>query len=208
MSEKMTVPLICGGVYERHDPHTGLPERVLVYATKRMVGGRLVGLERHDPHTGLPERVLVYATKRMVGGRLVGLARQAEQAYALEFIEGDEIMAGWALVAKPEELAERISAGDVVETQNASLKRQLAVAMDRVADLERAVQKSELTDEVLVKRVAEGARWSDVGKPFGMGWGEVKSRLQAQRQRPLTNSSHQRSWQGGCTTLCLPSTVR
>jgi transposase len=51
--------------------------------------------------------------------------------------------------------------------------------MDRVADLERAVQKSELTDDVLVKRVAEGARWSEVGKPFGMGWGEVKSRFES-----------------------------
>lgn len=150
MSEKMTVPLICGGVYERH-----------------------------DPHTGLPERVLVYATKRLVGGRLVGIARQAEQAYPLEFLEGDEIMAGWALVAKPEELSERISAGNVVETQNASLKRQLAVANNRVSELERAVQKSELTDEVLVKRVSEGARWSEVGKPFGMGWGEVKSRFES-----------------------------
>jgi hypothetical protein len=150
MSQKMTVPLICGGVYERH-----------------------------DPHTGLPERVMVYATKRMVGGRLVGLALQAQQAYALEFIEGDEIMAGWALVAKPEELAERISAGNIVETQNASLKRQLSVATNRVAELERAVKKSELTDDVLVKRVAEGARWSEVGKPFGMGWGEVKSRFES-----------------------------
>ena len=124
MSQKMTVPLICGGVYERH-----------------------------DPHTGLPERVMVYATKRMVGGRLVGLALQAQQAYALEFIKGDEIMAGWALVAKPEELAERISAGNIVETQNASLKRQLSVATNRVAELERAVKKSELTDDVLVKRL-------------------------------------------------------
>jgi hypothetical protein len=57
----------------------------------------------------------------MVGGRLVGLARQAEQAYALEFIEGDEIMAGWALVAKPEELAERISAGDIPKSLPSAL---------------------------------------------------------------------------------------
>jgi hypothetical protein len=60
--------------------------------------------------------------------------------------------------------------------------------MDRVADLERAVQKSELTDDVLVKRVAEGARWSEVGK-------EERTHRRRARQAGCRGRSLERSWQ-------------
>jgi len=144
-----TVPLICGGVYERI-----------------------------DPATALPERVQVNYIKRQVGGGLVGMARQHDSAYELEFVEGDESMMGWSLVAKPMELKEPISAGSVVEHENASLKRQLKAAKSRVSELEREEARQKLTDDKLVTLVQQGTRWGEIGKPYNMGWSEVKKRFE------------------------------
>jgi len=129
MAKNQTVPLICGGVYEFI-----------------------------DPRSQLPERVSVFATKRQVGGVLMGLARSVDGAYEKEFTEGSENMLGWSLVAKPVELAEPISAGNIVETENAALK---------------------LSDDHLVELAAQGTTWSSIGRPFDMGWKEVKERFDA-----------------------------
>lgn len=145
-----TVPLICGAVYERT-----------------------------DPRSGLPERITVLATKRQVGGELVGLARSFEAGYELEFTEGSEDMIGWKMVAKPMELDAPISAGDIVEHQNVSLKKQLSAAKARVEELERAERRNSLTDDRLVDLVEKGTKWGQIGKPFNMGWPEVKKRFES-----------------------------
>jgi len=66
-----------------------------------------------------------------------------------------------------------------VETENAALKKQLQAAKNRVSDLERREKKSQLSDDHLVELAAQGTTWSSIGRPFDMGWKEVKDRFDA-----------------------------
>lgn len=147
MAQPKTVPLICGAVYERRDPRSAMPERMVITSTKVTVGGSLQG-----------------------EGRLIGDAEWRE------FTEGDESMTGWSLVAEPVALKEPISSENLVETETASLKRQLAANQLYTAQLERDIKKASLTDEQLVALVEKGTRWGEIGKPYNMGWQEVKNR--------------------------------
>lgn len=140
-----TAPLVVGGVYEKLND------------------------------TGLKQRVLVTSATQAVNGTWQGEAHPYGSGSAETFIEGTETMAGWALVAQPEELAEPVTSDDLVVSAEKRLEKEKAVLEQRINLLEKQAKGEGLTPNQVLEMVERHQKtFSDISKSTGVHHATVR----------------------------------
>ena len=126
------------------------------------------GVYEKTLQNGLKQRVHIGCGAQAVDGTWRGEAVPLSDP-PFEMIEGTETMAGWSLVATPNELDEPIASDDLTQTALKRAEKENAILQQRIAALEKKLKADEVKAKDIVELVDNHKKtFGEVARMFSM----------------------------------------